>query len=432
MNFIFKAICFSLAFAMIISFVGCDKEGADSTVGSSSDITASNDSSSTPSSESSDNFSSNDSSFVNSGYDIGNLKPFDSESEQNPHGNGQGYLPETNNNQTGNHDSAQNTGTSSANSSSNGSSSSNSSSSSSSSSFEPEFDMSKSGYKFVWGDEFDGSTLDKNKWSDQNTKMTGANVLMVESTSKTINVKDGTLNLIAYKDNSGVYHVPSSVHTQGTMNYKYGYMEMRAKLSLEVGSFASFWTRSISDNPKAAIAPSMNLDHFFEVDMFEVFQKNGSQRIGGNILINSSIKSKNWYPTAMPYTQQHIISDEEFHVFGYEWTPTEIKLYLDNKMYARFDMSAPWKGSNTSGKGISGWNEYLRPDNTGTNLASFKEHQYLILNHHLHIEVVDEDGTKRGFLASKSVTENKDFKEAKYVIDYVRLYQKDGQELYTK
>lgn len=299
-----------------------------------------------------------------------------------------------------------------------------------------DFSSTKNGiYKYVWGDEFYGTSLNKNLWSDKSTKMTGAGVIEVESTPQTISVNNGALKLTAYKDEKGNYHVPTSVHTQSTMNFRYGYVEMRAKLSLELGSFASFWTRSISDKPNAAVAPSMRLDHFFEVDMFEVFQREGDQRIGGNILINSDTKSKNWYPTAMPHTQQLIIPDEEYHLFGYEWTPTEIKLYFDNKMYARFDMSKPWTGKTTSGKGIDGWKQQLREDKTGTNLISFQEHQYLIFNHHLHIEVeyIDENGDvkTKGFLASDSVTKNTNFKNADYLIDYVRVYQQN-KDIYTK
>ena len=140
-------------------------------------------------------------------------------------------------------------------------------------------------YKFVWGDEFEGEVLDQTKWSANSSKMGGRNVLIVENTDKTIKVKDGALKLTAYKDDEGNYHVPNSVHTKETMNFKYGYVEIRAKLSLEVGSFASFWTRSVSD-PGNTVVPG-KLDHYAEVDMFETFQdKEGNQCTGGNILKN--------------------------------------------------------------------------------------------------------------------------------------------------
>ena len=281
-------------------------------------------------------------------------------------------------------------------------------------------------YQLVWHDEFDGDTLNLDKWSTEVTKMGGRNILVVEDTPDTIKVKDGALIMTAFKDKNGIYHVPNSVHTKTTMNYKYGYAEIRAKLPLEVGCFASYWTRGVSDNPSTSLAPG-NLDHYAEVDMFEVFQNGGKQCVGGNILKNfPGHPEKNWYATPMDWTQQVVLPDEEYHTYGYEWTPTEINLYFDGEIYAHFDMTKSWTGTSTEGKGLPGWNKDTTkyPDKSGTGMECFGEAQYLIFNHHLH--------HKDGFLASTSVTENEGYTSADYIIDYCRLYQLKGQELYTK
>lgn len=432
----------------MLSFVGCDKtDSPSSTIDTSSDIGSSNSSTDLESTPSSENESSSN---VNSDYmnNLGALKPMDPDFSQDDSAHQDTpsrYDPNYNSNHiSGNYNSSENSSSSnskpnnyqgdndyndyqSPEDNSGSSDGQNSNSNIQHSSYIP------SNYNYVWGDEFEGTSLNKNLWSDQYTKMTGRNVLSCESSPKTISVKDGALLLRAYKDKSGVYHVPTSVHTQGTMNYKYGYMEMRAKLSLEVGSFASFWTRSIGDNPKLALT-STDLKQFGEVDMFEVFQYGGKQYIGGNILKNSDISELNWYATPMPWTQKHIVPDEDYHIYGYEWTPTEIKLYFDGEVYARFDMSKSWTGDSTEGMGLPGWNRDVSnfKDKTGTGMECFNDPQYLILNHHLHIAVDDGNGGTTGFLASTSVTENKDFENADYLIDYIRLYQQDGQELYTK
>lgn len=289
------------------------------------------------------------------------------------------------------------------------------------------------GYKYVWGDEFEGGELELNKWYDTGTKMTGRDILLVESNSRTIGIKDGALRLTAYKDANGDYHVPSSVHTQSTMNYLYGYVEIRAKVPLEVGCFASFWTRSVSDS-KASIAKG-TLDHYAEVDMFEVFQNGGKQCIGGNILKNFPGRGDlNWYATPMDWTQQVTLTDYNYHTYGYEWTPTDIKLYFDGKLYARFDITKSWTGTSTAGMGMDGWvkNTTKYQDKSGTGMECFNEPQYLIFNHHLHIAIPDGNGGVKGFLASTSVTKNTGFTSSDYLIDYVRLYQREGQQLYTK
>lgn len=280
------------------------------------------------------------------------------------------------------------------------------------------------GYKLVWQDEFNGDSLNSDNWSTKSPKMGGRNVLTVEDTSKAIHVEDGALVLKAYKDDDGNYHVPNSVHTKETMNYKYGYVEIRAKLSLEIGSFASFWTRSVSD-PGKTLAPGL-LDHYTEIDMFETFQYKGEQCVGGNILKNfPGDSSKNWYATPMSWTQKAVIPDEEYHTYGYEWTPDEIKLYFDGNIYARFDITESWTGTSTEGKGLEGWvnNTTRFVDDSGTDMECFNEAQYIIFNHHLH--------HKDGFTASTSVTENENFTSADYVIDYCRVYQKEDQELWA-
>ena len=298
------------------------------------------------------------------------------------------------------------------------------------------------GYKYVWGDEFERQILDPDLWSDDSPKMSGAGVLTVESTQKTTSIVNGALKLTAYKDNNGRYHVPISVDTQRTMNYQYGYVEMRAKLSLEIGSFASFWTRSVSN--RGSLVPGNYTNHFAEVDMFEVWNNNGVQMISAGIIKNFYPESNipSWNTSHIKHAQQRIVPDEEYHIFGYEWTSTELKMYYDGVLYARFDITEDWVNGPVEGKGMEGWSvDWYREDDplraghfdkTGSGMGTFHEPQYLIFNHHLHIAVDDGNGKQIGFLASKSVTENKEFKEADYIIDYVRLYQKDGQKLYTK
>ena len=280
-------------------------------------------------------------------------------------------------------------------------------------------------YQLVWHDEFDGDTLNLDKWSTEVTKMGGRNILVVEDTPDTIKVKDGALIMTAYKDENGVYHVPNSVHTKGTMNYKFGYAEIRAKLPLEVGCFASYWTRGVSDNPSTALAPG-NLDHYAEVDMFEVFQNGGKQCVGGNILKNfPGHPEKNWYATPMDWTQQVVLPDEEYHTYGYEWTPTEINYYYDGAIYAHFDITESWTNPGEYGKGIDGWT-YINADKTETNMDCFREPQFLIFNNHLFYEGVSS-------AATSIAISNPGFKRADYLIDYCRVYQlPEGSEFYSK
>ena len=138
-----------------------------------------------------------------------------------------------------------------------------------------------------------------------------------------------------------------------------------------------------------------------------------------------------WCTAAMPHAQSVKVTDGKYHLIAYEWSPNEIKFYLDDQLYARFDMRTDWVNGPELGKGKDGWYvNYSKEtqsgyfDTSGTGMDCFREAQYLIFNHHLH--------HKDAFKASTSVTQNKNFKREDYLIDYVRIYQLDGQELYTK
>ena len=289
------------------------------------------------------------------------------------------------------------------------------------------------GYIYVWGDEFENSKLDLNKWSTTSTKMTGGNVLLTGNSEDVIGITNGNLRLTAYLDDNGKYHVPNSVHTQNTMNFLYGYVEIRAKIPNYVGNFASFWTRSVSDKGCQLVKGKYVGKYFAEVDIFEVLQKNSVQSFAGNIIKIAEDTSfmQTWCTAAMPHAQSVKVDDDQYHLIAYEWTPTEYKFYLDNELYARFDLTSDWVNGPELGKGKDGWSvNYSKKtqstyfDTSGTGMDCFREAQYLIFNHHLHHE--------DAFKASTSVTKNANFKSEDYLIDYVRVYQLDGQELYTK
>lgn len=296
-----------------------------------------------------------------------------------------------------------------------------------------DFTSTKNGYTYVWGDEFEAAKINPNKWSTIGTKMSGGGVLTLGNTEDVVGITNGNLRLTTYIDEKGEYHAPYSVHTQNTMNFLYGYVEIRTLIPNYVGNFASFWTRSISDKNCQLVKGKYVGKYFAEVDIFEVLQKNSAQHLAGNILkiAEDTTFMQTWCTAAMPHAQSVKVADGKYHLVAYEWSPDEIKFYLDDKLYARFDMRTDWVNGPELGKGKDGWSvNYSKKtqsayfDNTGTGMDCFREAQYLIFNHHLHHE--------GAFKASTSVTKNKYFKKEDYLIDYVRIYQKSGQELYTK
>ncbi len=288
-------------------------------------------------------------------------------------------------------------------------------------------------YQFVWGDEFDGDYLNTQKWgiygkmngSSQGYAYTGSNGkyefdwdtpvdytgdVVCSDDEKAIAVEDGNLRLTAYKTDDGNYVVPTSVVTQNTMNFKYGYVEIRAKFPVQDGIWSSWWTKSVFDKSDTHNLAYPETSLGAEVDMIEVFD---TDQATFNIIKwweNEDGSFGSWYPNDAPRAHKQTITNDRYYVFGYEWTEDEVIMYCDGVEYGRYDISEPYTEI------VNGRNTVA--DTSGTGMEGFDAHQFLIFNNHLFYPTVSSAGM--------FITENTDFTQADYLIDYCRVYQKPG------
>jgi len=261
------------------------------------------------------------------------------------------------------------------------------------------------GYKYVWGDEFEGSDLDFTKWSFRKS-MNGTTKMEVSYDKNVIDVSDGRLKLRAIRfynpDNpSTEYRVPYGVSSKENMNFTYGYMEVRCRLPFKTGAWPSFWALS-TDTLKGKMSDVFRA----EVDVIEVF---------GNTIVKPHVhkhydsikKDTFWGQFKSQSTWEFDPSDKliyEYHTYGCEWTETEIKMYVDGKHYQTFDITTSYDDN---------------PDMSG-----YHDPIYLLFNNHL----ITDDGWQPGTPVEKNTKEL----PMEYFIDYVRVYQKPGVgELYT-
>lgn len=255
-------------------------------------------------------------------------------------------------------------------------------------------------YHYVWGDEFEGTSLDMDKFCFVAT-MRGTEQLEISTDEDVIKVEDGRLKLNAIRYFNPVrkgtkYKTGLAVSTRDTMNYVYGYAEIRARVPFYRGAWPSFWTQSGD-----WLSGTMNADYMVEVDIFEV--------MGSPKELESTIHK--WYNdgTRTDYEvrkwnyEDFTKLNEEYHTYGFEWTPTEVSMYVDGEKYTTFDIT---KSTDD------------RPDMSG-----FHDPKCLIFNDYIMNSDLDW---------YKNLPEAKDF-PYEYFIDYVRLYQKTGEgKLYTK
>ena len=270
------------------------------------------------------------------------------------------------------------------------------------------------GYKYVWGDEFEGIGLDPKNW-DLIAQMVGNEIVEVSTEKNVVDVQDGRLKMHALSyfnnDREGTqYRIPCSTVTQNKMNFVYGYMEIRARVPYSGGIWASWWAKS-TDKLSGYKTPGQ----MSEVDMYEIFNTYGKYSciikwyIGSEFdynkkhnLANPGANVANYIYSVSenPYAYRFEPSDTlnyEYHTYGWEWTKTEMKFDIDGVVHCTYDLTKSWD---------------LEPG-----MEVFHDPHFIIFNNHVFFDGISS--------ASDSVAKFPESLPAAHYVDYVRLYQKD-------
>ncbi len=212
----------------------------------------------------------------------------------------------------------------------------------------------KDGRSLVWSDEFNGGSLDTNKWRFCHT-MNESDCVFVND-SRTVRMEDGCLHMQIHASGNPEkpWMLPEGVATLHTMAFKYGYLEMRARIPYRHGAWPGFWMQS----------PPMlrKVDWLAEVDIFEVFASSNSLAAnihkwgrGKHVMVPDQ---KHGGPK-----RDHVIADcarlnEEFHVYGFEWNPKEMKFYMDGHLFSTIPIDEEHDFGKSEIPGMKGFQDF--------------------------------------------------------------------------
>lgn len=183
--------------------------------------------------------------------------------------------------------------------------------------------------KAIWADEFnvDGAP-DATKWvCDLGTGDWGwGNNEAQYYTSRTDNVKvqNGVLKITTIKENyNGSNYTSARIKTQGKFSFKYGKVEIRAKMPVGGGTWPALWM--LGDNITSAGWPACG-----EIDIMEHL---------GNQL--NKIYGTLHYPNfsggnAVSRTTNITNATTEFHIYSLDWRADSIKFYVDGTLFHTF------------------------------------------------------------------------------------------------
>ncbi|MBK5719670.1 glycoside hydrolase family 16 protein [Dysgonomonas sp. Marseille-P4677] len=242
------------------------------------------------------------------------------------------------------------------------------------------------GYKLVWQDEFNDSKLllpDNEWWFETGNHGWGNNepqnyVDRVQGNDTVAKIENGNLVITALKLDKpyqGSDIISARMNTK--QSWKYGYFEMRAKVPGGKGTWAAFWMlpQDFNDWP---------LDG--EIDIMEyVGYKPDTTHTSVHTAAYNHVQH-----TEKTATKKVAGIENEFHIYAVEWTEDYIKGYVDGVEFFYFE------------------NDKKMDKKTWPFNVPF----YLKLN----LAIGGNWGGTRGI--------DPDIFPARYVIDYVRVYQK--------
>ena len=174
----------------------------------------------------------------------------------------------------------------------------------------------------IWSDEFNGSSINPNYWkleTGTGDNGWGNNELQSYTNGDNVEVKDGKLILTAKKVNDkkerGSY-TSTRMISWGKQEFKYGRIEVRAKLPSGTGIWPAIWM--LGSNLGTAGWPACGEIDIMEYVGYEpdvvhatVHTTDGS---GSNGNGNSKVLTT---------------CEEQFHIYGLYWTEDKLQFYID-------------------------------------------------------------------------------------------------------
>jgi beta-glucanase (GH16 family) len=182
-------------------------------------------------------------------------------------------------------------------------------------------------YQLVWSDEFNGTSLDLTKWTQivgEGGAVSGnAELQYYTDRPQNTQVSGGTLKIIALQETyGGNAYTSARMQTKNQGDWLYGKMEARIKLPVGKGMWPAFWMLP-TDNiygiwPRSGEMDIMELIGRLPADTYATIHY-GDDGVDHDFGRHSTLPSGTFA--------------DDFHIFSMEWSPNQIKIFLDGALY---------------------------------------------------------------------------------------------------
>lgn len=185
------------------------------------------------------------------------------------------------------------------------------------------------GYTLVWSDEFDGKSVDTDKWMFRQDSV-------FNSTQKdeNVSVRDGKLIIALKAEKAGKKN-----YTGGGViskrEFLYGYYEARFKLPATRGWHTSFWMSSTGTDEKHVRIGGAG-PHELDVCEHESYKRDEYKR---SLWMRKPKAGSDLKPIGTWKAIHTPDLTTDFHTWGCEFTPTTLRYFFDGKEIEHWDIS---------------------------------------------------------------------------------------------
>jgi hypothetical protein len=179
------------------------------------------------------------------------------------------------------------------------------------------------GYYLVWGDEFDGTSLDPTKWWVWNQPDRSGYTV-----TDAVTVGGGYLTIHTYTTNGANYS--AIISSDGRFRARYGYAEASVEFDGSPGMFSDFWLNS----PNNGVIPGDSAACGGEIDVCEhrATDANDADDISGNVTIDLHW---NGYGSGEHTASSGLVGSglgSGFHTYGFLWNSTNYAFNIDGTL----------------------------------------------------------------------------------------------------
>lgn len=262
------------------------------------------------------------------------------------------------------------------------------------------------GYKLIWHDEFDVDGRPSEVWSYENgfqrneelqwyqadNATVSGGCLIIEGRKEQVKNPNYQAGSSDWKKNRAyAEYTSSSLTTQNSFTFKYGRMEVRAKIPAITGAWPAIW----------ALGNQWEWPLNGEIDIMEYYIKDGRPSILANACWGSKEQWKAiWDEGVIPFSHFTGMDADwasKFHLWRMDWDSAFIRIYLDDELMNEIDLSQT---------NNQGWQDnYQNP--FSNDVEGFGD--YILLNLAIGGNGGTPDVSRMPF---------------HYYVDYVRVYQK--------